>query len=227
MLMNASVQRAWTYRAATVFTTSLLAFASTTPVTAAVVELQRQDFDSAMVGRNAFVDDFESYLPGAQGVPFKLSNGVTFDNTAPSIEQLGFTGQFLRSGTVFTEARRFLGFSADATLIAFDLALDEDDEFDVTVLTTSGSSLVIEARRGDKFEGFFAVQVTGGDHFASIAFASAGGSTGAGGAGSSIANYGFDNFTVDAVTAVPLPPAFALLLAPLTALSARMRRRLR
>lgn len=227
----AKLQRPWMHPVATVcitgFLTLPLALVSSAPVAAAVVELDRQEFAAAMLGRTAFVDAFESYAPGALGAPFTLSNAVLFDNTAPAIEPIGFTGQYLSSGTVFTEARRFIGFSPEATLVGFDLTLDEDDEFDVTVLTTSGASLVIEARRGDKFEGFFGVQVTAGDRFASIAFASAGGSTGPGGAGSSIANYGFDNFTVDAVAAVPLPPALALMLAPITALAARGRSRVR
>lgn len=194
------------------------------PADAAIVELTRDAFADAMVGELSFVDDFESYAVGPRAGQMFFSNGVLFDNPAPIVTSSGVSGQAVIGNNLpLTEPRRFANFAADATLVGFALLLDEDDEFDVTVQTLTGEVLFIEARRGRDFEGFFGVRITN-DSIGSLSFATIGGSTGAGTGGSSVSNFAFDDFTVNAVAPVPLPPSLGLALTALAACASRARR---
>lgn len=192
------------------------------PASATVVELDRDEFDDAFAGRQSFVDDFESYTPGLQVAPLKLSNGIVFDNVAPFITSDGVNQALLGNDLPLTEPRRFIAFSSDASLVGMDVLVGDDDEFDVTVTMTSGETLVIGARRGNAFDGFFGILLSGG--LVSITFENVGGSSGPGSGGGGIGNFGFDNLVVDAMAPVPVPAGILLLTAPIAVL-VRDRRR--
>lgn len=193
------------------------------PASATVVELDRGEFEDTLIGRQGFVEDFESYSPGAQLAPLKLSNGVVFDSVAPFITSDEANQALLGNDLPLTASRRFIAFAPDASLVGMDVLLGDGDEFDVTVTLTSGETLVIEARRGNAFDGFFGILLSG-DSLVSISFENVGGPSGPGSGGGGIGNFGFDNLVVDAMAPVPVPAGILLLTAPL-ALLVRNRRR--
>lgn len=206
-------------------TSLLLLSASSLTSTAAIVELDPDEFDAASAGGPLFLEDFESYVEGAQAVPMVLVNGVVFDNPAPFV--IGGAGghALIGNNLPVTEARRFAGFAPGTTLFGIDLLVDDSDEFDITVQTTGGDSLFISAQRGNAFNGFFGFQLTG-DSLLSVAIANVGGPSGPGDGGGGIGNPAFDNLAVNAMPApVPLPGALAMLALPGMVLARRAVRR--